>query len=229
MIEKNYTIPINEEFDKYDSCPVCRLHEKFERQSLEYIMGAAMMEPDVRIETNESGFCARHYRDMLSMRNRLSMALILEAPLREIEKLFEEVSGGSKKQAQAAAHKLAGMADDCFLCRRIESTLEKYCSNIVYLWKAEPEFREKLLRQPKFCFAHAAALLKSGLEHLSSKQFASFAADIGSVAGKDLRVRSDEVSRFCKSFDYRYSGEDLGEAKQACEHAVEWLTGSTDT
>jgi hypothetical protein len=226
MLEKNYTIPINEEFDKFDACPVCRLHASFERQSLEYIMGAAMMEPDVRIETNKSGFCTRHYHEMLSMRNKLSLALMLETHLKEIKGLLDEISGGVKNQTRAAAQKLAGMADDCFLCRRIASTLEKYCSNIVFLWKTEPEFREKLLKQPQFCFAHTAALLKSGLENLPAKQFSGFAADIGSVAEKALGISSDEVSRFCKSFDYRYSGEDLGEAKSACEHAVDWLTGS---
>lgn len=229
MLEKNYTIPINEEFDKFDACPVCRLHARFELQSLEYIMGAAMMEPDVRIETNMSGFCEKHFADMLAMRNRLSLALILETHLKEIENLLGEVTGGAKKQAVSAAQKLVVMADDCFLCRRIKSTLEKYCSNIVYLWKTEHEFREKLLKQPGFCFAHAAALLKSGLENLPAKQFLSFAADVGTVAGRGLSACSDEVSRFCRSFDYRYSGEDLGDARQACEHAVEWLTGSTET
>lgn len=228
MIEKNYTIPINEEFDKYDACPICRLHEKFEQQSLEYIMGAAMMEPDVRIDTNKSGFCTKHYYNMLSMRNRLSLALMLETHLKEIQNLFEEVSSGAKKQTQAAAQKLADIAEDCFLCRRIANTLEKYCSNIVFLWKTEPEFREKLSKQPQFCFTHTAALLKSGQKHLSAKHFSSFAADVTTVAEKGLKIYSDEVARFCKSFDYRYAGHELGDAKLACEHAVEWLTGSSN-
>ena len=89
MIEKNYTIPINEEFEKYDGCPLCRLHKKFEEQNLEYIMGAAMMEPDVRVETNKSGFCVRHYDKMLEMKNRLSLALMLETHLKEIQKMAE--------------------------------------------------------------------------------------------------------------------------------------------
>lgn len=227
MIEKNYTIPINEEFEKYDACPVCRLHKKLEEQSLEYIMGAAMMEPNVRIETNKSGFCSRHYDDMLGMKNRLSLALMLETHLKEIQALAEKMDTGGKKQSREAAAQLANVSDDCFLCRRIASTLEKYCSNIVFLWKTEPEFREKLLKQPYFCFTHTAALLKSGLENLPAKQFPAFSNDLLDVARNGLEKYSEEVSSFTKSFDYRYSGTELGEAKLGCEHAIGWLVGNT--
>ena len=91
---------------------------------------------------------------MLEMKNRLSLALMLETHLKEIQKMAESVTDGGKKQARQAAAQLSDIADDCFLCRRISSTLEKYCNNIVFLWKTEPEFREKFLRQPYFCFAH---------------------------------------------------------------------------
>jgi hypothetical protein len=228
MIEKNYTIPINEEFEKYDGCPLCRLHKKFEEQNLEYIMGAAMMEPDVRVETNKSGFCVRHYDKMLEMKNRLSLALMLETHLKEIQKMAENVTDGGKKQARQAAAQLSDIADDCFLCRRISSTLEKYCNNIVFLWKTEPEFREKFLRQPYFCFAHTSALLKSGLDNLSAKQFPSFSSDLLSITKNVLEKYLDEVSTFTKSFDYRFSNIELGEAKLGCEHAVDWLTGNIE-
>ena len=228
MIEKNYTIPINEEFEKYDACPLCRLNKKLEEQNLEYIMGAAMMEPSVRIETNRLGFCASHYNNMLGMKNRLSLALMLETHLKKIQNLTVELTSGGKKQSREAAVQLSDIADDCFLCRRISSTFEKYCSNIVYLWRTEPEFREKLLKQPYFCFTHTAALLKSGLENLPPKQFPAFSEDLIAVAKNGLEKYSGEVSTFTKSFDYRYAGADLGEAKLACEHAVEWLIGCTE-
>lgn len=56
MAEQLYTIPINEAFDVKEGCPLCRLRHQLEEQSLSYIMGAAMMEPDVRIVTNQLGF-----------------------------------------------------------------------------------------------------------------------------------------------------------------------------
>lgn len=226
MTEKNYTIPINEEFDKYDGCPVCRLHAKLERQSLEYIMGAAMMEPDVRIRTNETGFCSRHFHDMLAMNNRLSLALMLQTHLKEIAGLADVTSKTGKKEIKTAVEKLTKMADSCFLCDRIADTLDKYCSNIVFLWKTEPVFREKLQKQPWFCFHHTAALLRSGSDILNTKLLGEFAADLFRVTGNGLAASSDLVDRFCKSFDYRFAGGDLGDAKYASERAIDYLIGS---
>ena len=56
-----------------------------ESRLAEYITGAAMMEPDVRIETNRLGFCARHFDKICEVGNRLSIALILESHLHELE------------------------------------------------------------------------------------------------------------------------------------------------
>ena len=67
MKETIYTIPINEAFEKRCGCPLCTLRRKLEHDSLDYILGAAMMEPDVRTETNKSGFCAQHYSVMIGM------------------------------------------------------------------------------------------------------------------------------------------------------------------
>lgn len=90
MAEQIYTIPINEAFEQRDGCPLCRMREKLERESLEYVMGAAMMDPDVRIRTNRLGFCRSHYDKMLAMKNRLSLALMLESHLEEVSHLFPE-------------------------------------------------------------------------------------------------------------------------------------------
>lgn len=84
MAEQLYTIPINEAFDQGCGCPMCTLRKKLEDQSLSYIMGAAMMEPDIRIVTNKLGFCRAHFHRMLGMGNRLSLALMLESHLQYV-------------------------------------------------------------------------------------------------------------------------------------------------
>ena len=50
------TIPVSEVFEVNDGCPICRMKKTVEDHIIDYIMGAAMMEPDVRIETNKKGF-----------------------------------------------------------------------------------------------------------------------------------------------------------------------------
>ena len=51
------TIPVSEGFEEKDGCPLCRMRAIAEKRVIDYIMGAAMMEPDVRLNTNELGFC----------------------------------------------------------------------------------------------------------------------------------------------------------------------------
>ena len=53
------SIPISEVFEPRDGCPICRLRNTLEDRVVEYITGAAMMEPDVRIETNKQGLCQK--------------------------------------------------------------------------------------------------------------------------------------------------------------------------
>ena len=52
-MEQIYTIPVNETFDecrndKSLGCPFCRLYKKLEANEVDLILGASMMEPDVR-------------------------------------------------------------------------------------------------------------------------------------------------------------------------------------
>ena len=84
MRDSIYTIPISEVFEPKCGCPICQMRDTLEERSVEYIMGAAMMEPDVRMETNKKGFCSFHFNQMLRRKNRLSLALILESRLMEI-------------------------------------------------------------------------------------------------------------------------------------------------
>ena len=76
MKEKIYTIPLNEAYEKNTPCPFCYLEEKLEKDALDYTLGAAMMEPDFRIESNEKGFCKNHYSMLFSKQNKLSKVII---------------------------------------------------------------------------------------------------------------------------------------------------------
>lgn len=87
---------------------------------VDYITGAAMMEPDVRIETNKQGFCFPHYQMMLAKRNRLGVALMLESHLDELDKqIFAGLPllGKSGKKQGKDAGQAAG---SCFICRQVD-------------------------------------------------------------------------------------------------------------
>ena len=61
-MEQIYTIPVNEAFEAVTggdncTCPFCLMYNRLEDNELDLILGASMMEPDVRLKTNELGFC----------------------------------------------------------------------------------------------------------------------------------------------------------------------------
>ena len=124
-MEKIYTIPVNEAFeasaaDPACGCPFCTLYRKLEENELDLILGASMMEPDVRIKTNEQGFCKTHYDMMFTRKNRLGMALMLESHLAEIKK---EVTGGGfslKGVGTDQMKRLEKLENTCYVCGRIE-------------------------------------------------------------------------------------------------------------
>lgn len=64
------------------------MRDTVEEHICEYIMGAAMMEPDVRQDTNRLGFCFTHYQQLMMQNNRLSLGLMLNSHLEYLEAIF---------------------------------------------------------------------------------------------------------------------------------------------
>ena len=88
-MEQIYTIPIKEAFEESEKsarayCPFCRIYNKFEKNELDLILGASMMEPAVRMKTNSQGFCKDHFTKILKAGKKLPAALILESHLEEV-------------------------------------------------------------------------------------------------------------------------------------------------
>ena len=86
MKEKIYTIPVNEAFDTECECPLCVLSSRLEAEAVEYALGAAMMEPDYRIVSNEKGYCNNHYKMLLEKPNKLSLTLTMDTHYDELLK-----------------------------------------------------------------------------------------------------------------------------------------------
>ena len=228
MIEKIYTIPINEAFEEKCGCPVCRLYARAREKALDYITGSAMMEPTVRIQSNEEGFCREHLADMLAMKTKLSLGLMLESRLDEVQKqVFRNAKGlfgkGYDGEKLAAAARKAQKS--CFVCNRIADDMEHYIKNIVFLWKSEPDFRRLFDEQEGFCLPHLADLLEVALKKLPKKeQFDFVQAAAGRAAAIHDGVRED-LAAFTKSFDYRNADVKVTDrVKLAVERTADYLS-----
>ena len=193
----------------------------FEENELDIILGASMMEPDIRIKTNKLGFCRMHYDMMFVRKNRLGMALTLESHLdklrREITALPLTVTG---TRARARIEELRG---SCYVCERIEHNFSNLLENIVYLWDTEEEFREMFAKQDMFCLPHYADLLGTAKAKLSGKRYREFAKAAEAVVLPYFDKLSGDVSWFCKKFDYRYDKEPWYDSKDAVERAIKFL------
>ena len=122
-MDKNFTIPVNEAFeasaaDPACGCPFCALYRMLEENELDLILGASMMEPDIRIRTNKEGFCRLHYDMMFTRKNRLGMALTLESHLAELAKDLRDGGIGGGKGNQPIK-RIGELEAGCYVCNRI--------------------------------------------------------------------------------------------------------------
>lgn len=213
------SIPISDVFAEKDGCPVCRLKNMLNERTVTYITGAAMMEPDIRIETNRLGFCHKHYIDMLAEPKRLPVALILESHMAELHsrEFPKGLSAMVKKEVPQST---------CYVCRRIDHNMSQFLPNICNLWAKEKEFRNLYSEQPYLCLPHYRELSAAAAK-MPRKERAEFLKITSSLAENKLFELYDKVNRFTKTFDYR-SDPDSGEneaTRDAVERAVEWITG----
>ncbi len=227
-MEQIYTIPVNEAFeaaaeDKSLGCPFCNLYEKLEEDELDLILGASMMEPDVRIKTNKKGFCKNHYDKMFVRKNRLGMALTLESHLDELR---GEIKDAPLFPAGARAKKRIGeLEESCYICERIAFHFEHMFETAVFLYDRDENFRPKLLGAPYFCLPHYKHALSTAERRLQKKKAAAFAKDTASVVEPYFDTLREDVSWFCKKFDYRYDEEPWYNSKDAVERAIKFLRG----
>ncbi len=229
MNEKLYTIPVNEAFEKKCGCPLCTLRNDLENKEIDAIMGASMMEPDVRIKTNHLGFCKEHFEKMLGIKNRLSLALMLESHLNDVYRLAldEKSEPDYKSAAKNGIPALSELEESCYVCGRVEDYLDKMVATIFYLWKNDPSFAKKAAAQPYFCLPHLNMLVKRGAKALGKKEFTHFLQTIMPLERAYFDSVLKDVSWYCKKHDYRFENEPWGTSRTASQRAIDLLTSSS--
>ena len=234
MAEKIYTIPINEAFENAIAtepcdCPFCLLNDMLEKNELEIIMGASMMEPDIRIQTNKKGFCKHHLNKIYENGNRLGLALVLESHLAEVEKKIFDGGTFFDGKGEKEQNKLKTLDETCYICERMNDSLTKMFDNMVYLWETDFDFREKFKSQKYFCLPHYRTMLEYGRNKLSKRDFSEYFKTAREIEKAYIAELGSDVSWFCKKFDYRYDNEPWYNAKDAIPRALTFLTGGKNT
>ncbi len=232
MKEKIYTIPLTDAFAEAGECPFCTLEKKLESEQVSYALGASMMEPDARILSNEKGYCRRHYEQMSREGKALSLGLVLDTHLNELIDALEKAaavpekkSGLFKKSAEQnpLEAKLKSSENSCLICDKLRETLEKFAEVFWYLYKNEPDFKQKAESCQGFCLPHFALLLSCADHELSGRTLEEAKAAIIQLELNNLKRINDEVNWFTKKFDYRNQNEPWNNSKDAPQRAMEKL------
>ena len=201
MRESILTIPVTDIFEPKCGCPICRLRDTLEQRTVEYIMGAAMMEPDVRMETNKLGFCKTHFEQMRACKNRLSLALMLQSHLQDMQKhIFTRKKMFEGKTAKQK--KVSAVNNECFVCSKVDWGMSRILVTLFDL------------------------LVSMCTENMDKKYQKQFIDACGELTSKYLDTLEADVSHYCKMYDYRNTGAnaDWGNSKDSIERAIKFLT-----
>lgn len=243
--ETIYTIPINEAYDRDEECPICYLAKKLETESIEYALGAAMMEPDYRGESNEIGYCNKHFGDLFKIPNKLSLALVLDTHLNEINKktaIFQKLSekavqgkktslfkkSDSSESLQEISKGLNNINSGCMVCNKINKTIDRYIDVMFYMWGHDAEFKHKFLSSKGVCLPHFEMLCNYALISPNKNNALEFINILCQKQQEEFARLNEEVHKFTLKFDYRNKDMDLGSAVDSPKRAIDKIGGYTD-
>ena len=160
MKEQIYTIPVNDGFEEGGECPFSNMYNMLEKETLDYMLGSSYMDDNIRMETDKIGFCQNHYSMMYNKQNRLGLALMVQSHIQKINADIESLSNSlisSKKKSlysKTSENKVTpyinNIAESCYICNKIKSSMDRYFDTYFYMWKKDNELKEKVKIQKAF-------------------------------------------------------------------------------
>ena len=218
------TIPITELFEDTDGCPICRMRRMLEEQYVEYITGAAMMAPDVRVQTNRVGFCNRHFSMMVNNGPRLSNALLLQTHIDELrKKVFPKKNTDTPDRKMLAA--IRENDGTCYVCDRIERDVLHLLSTVYVQFGQDEELRRQYKAQDYICLDHYALIMANVNKRAMDKRtLAEFYEATNTLSKGYMDTLYDDVTHFTTMYDYRNQGGDYKNSKDSIERAVAFIT-----
>lgn len=243
MKEKIYTIPVMDAFKIDCECPFCELEMKLEDELVADMLGASLMEPDIRVKTNDKGFCRKHFEQLYnSEENRLGFGLIIDTHMQQHNKKFKSVAEGNKLKEsikglfgkgkggdiRGTINSVISLIEDyekkCYICDRLNYTMDRYVDIMFYMYFSETEFRRLFHTKKGFCLPHLKILLEYA-KKLDNKKASEIVDVILNMQVVNLQRVQEEVNWFTKKFDYRYDKEPWGNSRDAIPRSIRKLTG----
>jgi hypothetical protein len=201
------------------------------------------MEPSQRIEVNQKGFCAGHFKQMYDAGNRLGLALITHTYMKETMKRLGDIGARARDAAASEAGKpifkrfggsrgagfdepvkaLRDIEGGCLVCERIRENMERYMYTVLYMYKHEAEFPGLFARSKGMCLTHYAQALEMAPKHLSGDDLKQFVDTLTDIEMKSFERLEGEIEWFTAKFDYRNQDKPWGNSRDAVKRSVNKL------
>jgi len=254
MKEKIYTIPVNEAFSIDCECQICELEKRFENECVDYVLGPSLMDSEKRIQTNDKGFCTRHFELLYNKQaNRLGLGLILDTYMLEqlsriskivghtqisdnsqsgLKSFLNSFSGNgiSSKDGCKSADKLLKYIEEhekkCDICDKLDYTMDRYIDVILEIYFTENDFRKKFDECNGFCMPHLKMLILGAKKYLNQSKSAEFCNKLIEIQLNNLSRIEKEVKWFTQKFDYRNTDAPWGNSKDAIARGIVKMSGA---
>lgn len=234
MPDHIHTIPVLDALREPKSCAFCVMREKLERDAVQFIMGPAYMEDDVRMDTNRTGFCKRHLHAMYAEQNRLGLGLMLHTHMQQLNKDIGGIVKGripaplfgkdkSSTISRLRAH-LQKTHDSCYVCKKVESTFARYIDTFFYIWQKGGDDARLISSQKGYCLPHFIEILEAA-EKLGRGKREKFLDEILPAQMRLLEEMEADLEWFTLKFDFRNADEPWKNSKDALPRALELLGG----
>ena len=229
MKEQLYTIPLNDAVNADDECPFCYIERNVEQDLIDFVLGssASYMEADIRDQTDRAGFCRAHFQKMYNYGNTLGNAWILKTHYRRMigksslkDKLHRTPGSGNSISAW-----IRKKEESCYICSQFRETYNRYLDTFFYLWKQEPDFREKIQNGKGFCLTHFGDLCDAAQTQLSDREKEGFYETLLPLMEKNMKRVAEDVAWMVEKFDYKNKDADWKNSRDAIQRGMQKLKG----
>jgi len=232
MADHIHTIPVLDALREPEYCAFCVMQKKLETSVIQFILGPAYMEDDVRMETNKVGFCKSHLETMYKEQNRLGLALMLHTHMQTLCKDTENIIKGrqpttffgkdpSGMLARVQAH-IAKTSENCYVCRRVKDTFNRYVDTFFYLWGKGGEGAALIESQKGYCMQHFIALF-AGAEKFGRGKREKFLDVLLPLWQRTTQELEQDLDWFVQKFDHRNANAPWKNSKDALPRAIDFL------
>lgn len=229
MKEQLYTIPVNDAFNEPCECPLCKIYDNLEQESIDFMLGPSYMEDDIRMETNKTGFCTKHIKQLYDRQNRLGIALMLHTHMKHtgehIEKMAKSCNSSKKslfgkKEKSPLIDYIKEIENSCYICNRIENVFDRYIKTVIHCYTHDDDFKKKFNESKGFCTKHYGMLYEYAEKTLNSSALNNFISDLNDIYINNFKRVTDKLEWFIDKFDYKNENEPWKNSKDAIQRSI---------